>query len=73
MDAEELIAALGLQKHPEGGWYRETWRADAAPGQRAAGSAIYYLLRATELNAWHRVDDFFDRNLRSASVPTNSQ
>src|SRR4051794_41825966 len=51
-----LIAALGLQPHPEGGWYRETWRADAAPAERAAGSAIYYLLLGGEVNAWHRVD-----------------
>src|ERR1043165_6062554 len=56
MTAENLIAALGLAPHPEGGWYRETWRADAAPGERAAGSAIYFLLRDGELNAWHRVD-----------------
>jgi predicted cupin superfamily sugar epimerase len=54
--ADDLIATLRLQAHPEGGWYRETWRAEAAPGQRAAGSAIYYLLRAGEINAWHRVD-----------------
>jgi predicted cupin superfamily sugar epimerase len=56
VDVDDLIAALGLARHPEGGWYRETWRADAAPGERAAGSAIYYLLRAGELNAWHRID-----------------
>jgi predicted cupin superfamily sugar epimerase len=56
MDADDLIAVLGLQQHPEGGWYRETWRADAAPGERAAGSAIYFLLRTGDLDAWHRVD-----------------
>jgi predicted cupin superfamily sugar epimerase len=54
--AAAVIAALGLQRHPEGGWYRETWRADAAPGERATGSAIYFLLRAGEIDAWHRVD-----------------
>src|SRR3954468_11696109 len=53
---QELIDTLGLQQHPEGGWYRETWRAEAAPGERAAGSAIYFLLRAGDLDAWHRVD-----------------
>jgi uncharacterized protein len=56
MDADVLIAALGLQPHPEGGHYRETWRADASPGKRPAGSAIYFLLRAGERSAWHRVD-----------------
>jgi uncharacterized protein len=55
-DADALIAALGLAPHPEGGHYRETWRAEAAAGTRAAGSAIYFLLRAGERSAWHRVD-----------------
>ncbi len=54
--ADQIVAALGLAPHPEGGWYRETWRAEAAPGARAAGSAIYYLLKAGEHSAWHRVD-----------------
>jgi predicted cupin superfamily sugar epimerase len=54
--ARRLIAALGLQPHPEGGWYRETWRAEAAPGERAAGTAIYYLLEADQFSHWHRVD-----------------
>lgn len=54
--ARQIIDALGLQPHPEGGWYRETWRAPAAPGERAAGTAIYYLLDAGEFSHWHRVD-----------------
>ncbi len=48
-DADDLIAALGLQLHPEGGWYRETWREPAT-------TAIHYLLRAGERSGWHRVD-----------------
>jgi predicted cupin superfamily sugar epimerase len=55
-DAATIIATLGLQPHPEGGHYIETWRAEAPAGQRAAGSAIYYLLRAGERSAWHHVD-----------------
>lgn len=54
--ARDLVAALGLAPHPEGGWYRETWRAPAAPGARAAGTAIYYLLEAHQFSHWHRVD-----------------
>lgn len=54
--AREIIAALGLEPHPEGGWYRETWRAPAEPGARAAGTAIYYLLEAHQFSHWHRVD-----------------
>ncbi|MGB0660703.1 MAG: cupin domain-containing protein [Mangrovicoccus sp.] len=56
MTADEIIANLGLSAHPEGGWYRETWRAEAAEGTRAAGTAIYFLLRAGEHSHWHRVD-----------------
>jgi predicted cupin superfamily sugar epimerase len=52
----ELIEHLGLAPHPEGGWYRRTWCAAAPPGTRPAGSAIYYLLRAGERSAPHRID-----------------
>jgi predicted cupin superfamily sugar epimerase len=51
-----IIERLGLRRHPEGGWYAETWRARAAPGERPAGSAILFLLRAGEMSRWHRVD-----------------
>jgi uncharacterized protein len=55
-EAEQVIAALGLAPHPEGGFFRETFR-DAAPaGERGASTAIYYLLRAGELSRWHRID-----------------
>ena len=54
--AREIVEALSLAPHPEGGWYRETWRAPAGPGERAAGTAIYYLLEAHQFSHWHRVD-----------------
>ena len=56
MDASEVIERLGLHPHPEGGWYAETWRADAESGERPSGSAIYFLLRRGEQSHWHRVD-----------------
>ncbi|GMG81334.1 cupin domain-containing protein [Paralimibaculum aggregatum] len=56
MTAAELIRVLGLERHPEGGWYRETWRAEAPEGSRAAGTAIYYLLEGGDHSHWHRVD-----------------
>jgi len=56
MTAEQIIAALRLAPHPEGGWYRETWRAAAPEGARAPGTAIYFLLQAGERSHWHRVD-----------------
>ncbi len=57
-DAAKLIKALGLAPHPEGGWYRETWREGAgeAPGGRAHATAIYFLLEAGQRSHWHRVD-----------------
>ena len=56
MDAAEIIEHLQLEPHPEGGRYRETWRAPAEENERAAGSAIYFLLRSGEVSHWHRVD-----------------
>jgi len=55
-DAKALIETLGLAPHPEGGWYRETWRAEAAPGERAAATAILFLLEAGQRSHWHKVD-----------------
>jgi predicted cupin superfamily sugar epimerase len=56
MGAEEIIRRLGLARHPEGGWYVETYRAPAPAGERAACTAIYFLLPAGERSHWHRVD-----------------
>lgn len=51
--------ALGLEPHPEGGWYRRTWAADAvvatARGDRPAATLIYFLLPPGEASAWHVV------------------
>ena len=55
-DARALIDQLGLAPHPEGGWYRETWRAASAQGERAAGTAILFLLEAHQRSHWHKVD-----------------
>lgn len=56
LTADEVIALLGLEPHPEGGAYRETWRHQAGSGGRGAGTAIYFLLRGAEAHRWHRVD-----------------
>ena len=53
--ADEIIARLGLEPHPEGGHYRETFR--AADGGRGASTAIYFLLKAGERSHWHKVVD----------------
>ncbi len=56
LTAQEVIALLDLQPHPEGGHYREMHRTPAARGERAAGTAIYYLLAKGERSHWHRID-----------------
>ena len=61
MDKPELAELLDLEPHPEGGWYRETWRSEVgfAPegygGERASATAIYFLLAPSEESQWHRV------------------
>ena len=63
--AKEWINCLKLTPHPEGGWYRETYRsaelvtAEALPerfgGSRCLGTAIYYLLEAGQVSHLHRI------------------
>ncbi len=62
-EAGDLIARLGLLPHPEGGYFRETFRdcgpppagRDSNPG-RSHSTAIYFLLKAGQASRWHRVD-----------------
>ncbi|MEM9358673.1 MAG: cupin domain-containing protein [Pseudomonadota bacterium] len=57
MTAEEVIALLDLAPHPEGGHFKETFRDDVqVTGERAASTAIYFLLKAGEVSHWHKVD-----------------
>lgn len=56
MNAQEIIALLDLSPHPEGGWYRQTFR-DSDGGQRGHSTAIYYLLEQGQRSHWHRVID----------------
>lgn len=63
--AAELIKRLNLARHPEGGWYKETYRsggiiaADLLPerfgGGRAFGTAIYFLLERGDISVLHRI------------------
>ena len=59
--APERARILGLSPHPEGGWYRETWRSAAVldtgdgRGRRSAATMILFLLAAGDSSAWHRV------------------
>lgn len=54
--ATDIIRRLDLQPHPEGGWYRETWRDEPSDGGRGAGTAILFLLEAGQRSHWHRID-----------------
>lgn len=57
MTADDIVARLGLAPHPEGGYYRETFRdAIVDADGRAASSAILFLLKAGQVSRWHRVD-----------------
>lgn len=66
MNAEEIINGLGLIAHPEGGWYRETYRSQeiiprtALPsrydGDRKFFSEIYFLLESGDFSAFHRLN-----------------
>lgn len=57
----DLAERLDLAPHPEGGWFRETWRSghsftpDGYAGSRTAATAIYFLLQPGERSRWHVV------------------
>jgi uncharacterized protein len=68
---DEIIRLLQLKPHPEGGFYRETYRSeetfnretlpDRYSGSRCFGTCIYYLLTAETFSMLHRIksDEFF--------------
>jgi uncharacterized protein len=56
MNADDVIRLLDLKPHPEGGYFRETFRDSERDGVRARSTAIYYLLKARDVARWHRVD-----------------
>jgi predicted cupin superfamily sugar epimerase len=65
MNAESLNKQYGLQAHPEGGWFKETYRADGLfkcpehgnifPCGRSYGTAIYFLLCGADYSAFHKI------------------
>jgi hypothetical protein len=57
MDRATLVEQLDLKPHPEGGFYRETWRSHATtPDGRALASGIVFLLPGGVVSRWHRID-----------------
>jgi predicted cupin superfamily sugar epimerase len=57
LTVEDVVRALDLAPHPEGGFYRETFRDPrTGPEGRSHSTAIYFLLPAGVVSRWHRVD-----------------
>lgn len=56
LTAKDVISTLGMQRHPEGGWYVQTFEDSRQSDGRANSTAIYYLLEAGEASHWHLVD-----------------
>lgn len=78
--ALDLVARLQLARHPEGGWYRETYRSEEAipasalparfTGARAFSTAIHFLLERGDISALHRIrsDELWHFHAGSALV-----
>ncbi len=54
-EVQRWVDALGLVPHPEGGFYRETYRSAARVGDRSASTAIYFLVTRGSFSALHRI------------------
>ncbi|MDJ0615050.1 MAG: cupin domain-containing protein [Rhizobiaceae bacterium] len=54
--ADDIIEKLNLMPHPEGGYFRETFRDPKETNGRSVGTAIFFLLKAGEISRWHKVD-----------------
>ena len=65
ISAKDIINTLNLTKHPEGGWYCETYRSvesiESERGSRSLATAIYFMLQGSEKSAFHRLksDEFW--------------
>ena len=60
ISAENIISDLNLLKHPEGGWYSETYRSqgdlETERGKRSVATVIYFMLKSGEKSAFHRLE-----------------
>ena len=53
--ANKLVAQYGLLPHPEGGYYKETYRSSGSFEDRSHSTAIYYLLESGQFSSLHRI------------------
>ena len=72
-EAQRLIAALGLEPHPEGGYFKQTYRSSTtvqgSQGLRRAATSIYYLLEGDDFSSFHRLQsDEIWHHYRGAAV-----
>ena len=56
LTAKDVIFTLGMVRHPEGGWYAESFVDSDSKDGRPLSTAIYYLLETGDVSHWHRVD-----------------
>jgi hypothetical protein len=56
LTGDDVIAHFKLAPHPEGGWYRQTFRDEREHEGRAHSTAILFLLKEGEVSCWHKVD-----------------
>ncbi len=68
LSASEIITTLNLEPHPEGGWFRQTFR-DDGPDERGHSTAIYFLLEAGKPSHWHKVHGSSEVWLYHAGAP----
>ncbi len=68
LTAADIIAILNLEPHPEGGWFRQTFRDDGSDA-RGHSTAIYFLLENGKPSHWHRVHGSSEVWLYHAGAP----
>lgn len=56
LGVNEIVRLLDMQAHPEGGWFKETYRSPNLQGDRSVATVIHFLLAADQVSAWHQVD-----------------
>lgn len=56
LTGDDIIALFKLGPHPEGGWYRQTFRDEREHEGRAHSTTILFLLKEGEVSRWHKVD-----------------
>lgn len=61
MGVRDLVEKFNMQKHPEGGYYKETYRSGSEAnfenfeGKRNYATGIYFLVEATNFSAFHKI------------------